>query len=37
MVIRTRCIRPYDYEDIRLFVPREGYEEILDVLAPFLG
>jgi Cdc6-like AAA superfamily ATPase len=36
MAIRTRCIRPYDYEDIRLFVPREGYEEILDVLRLFL-
>ncbi len=37
MAIRSRCIRPDDYEDIRLFVPHKGYEEVLDTLNLFLN
>ncbi len=36
MPIPNLCMRPSDYEDVRLFVPREGYEEILAELSLYL-
>jgi len=36
MPIYTPCIRPDDYEDIRLFVPRDEAEQVRQILTAFL-
>jgi len=36
MTIPTLCIRPDEYEDVRLFVPRREYEQAREVLKAFL-
>jgi len=37
MPIYTYCLRPDDYEDIRLFVPRHEVEQVRQILTAFLN